>query len=564
MQRSFVNFLLKNLEVSLDETHLLVGEKLLDEQKVTSLFESERNLWVAQVDGFETEMQISPSRVKACSCECDVFLKEKMCGHVAAGLMALRKRITQKKVKTSTAGMAGKTYQKLTVNAILDQVEKEELSAFIRHYARSNRHFSIALKTRFAGAVPMEDNAEKYRQVMDSVIKSAINKSGRVSSPGSKQILATGADFLGQATDSMALDHFVDCWSVLAVLLEKVVPILHRTDFEQEALLQLSRDTFDLLNQLVTRPVPPGLKADIWQYLLNLATRPVYRGYDQVVFIFETLLAMADDKAKALALLETVEQELKRKAALSENYHQQLIACKLSILQNRGFGTQLKSFEQEILASPEQVLFAVAAATKNGLFSLAKKIGQKGLAISDHRLFQYRLKAALLEIALREKDPQQIAKWAGDCFVSTGQLKYLRLCKQHHPGDWDQQFEQLEQAVLASKVREKNQILADLYGENKKIEKLAALSEEVGTVDFLLSIDHYFLPDFQAELKAVYIPVLDEYFSTHIGIKPTQKMMAIFAHLRQQGGQKLVDQLAAFVRKKYPHRLELALELMSL
>ena len=64
-------------------------------QKVTSLFQSERNIWVAKVDDFEVEMQISPSKVKACSCECNVFLNEKMCGHVAAGLLALRKKIAE-------------------------------------------------------------------------------------------------------------------------------------------------------------------------------------------------------------------------------------------------------------------------------------------------------------------------------------------------------------------------------------------------------------------------------------------------------------------------------------
>ncbi|MEZ4930997.1 MAG: hypothetical protein R2788_02540 [Saprospiraceae bacterium] len=56
---------------------------------------------------------------------------------------------------------------------------------------------------------------------------------------------------------------------------------------------------------------------------------------------------------------------------------------------------------------------------------------------------------------------------------------------------------------------------------------------------------------------------MDQYF-THLGIKPTQKMLDLFAHLRKQGAQSLVDQLASFVRKNYPNRLDLALELMTL
>ena len=198
-----------------------MGEKLLDDQKMTSLYESERNLWVAAIDGFEIEMQITPSRVKACSCECEVFIRGKMCGHIAAGLLALRKQISENKNELAGQRSKNKTYQKLTVNAILDQVGGDELSSFIRHYARGNRNFSIALKTRFAGSVAMFDNTEKYRQVISSVVKSSRNKNDRISAPGAKQILATAVDLLGQSTDSIALEHYIDCWSVLQVLVGK-------------------------------------------------------------------------------------------------------------------------------------------------------------------------------------------------------------------------------------------------------------------------------------------------------------------------------------------------------
>ena len=73
-----MNFLLSNIEVALEERFLLVGEKLLEDGKVNEFIESERNLWLTKVDDFEVELQISPSRVKAVSCECDIYLKEKM------------------------------------------------------------------------------------------------------------------------------------------------------------------------------------------------------------------------------------------------------------------------------------------------------------------------------------------------------------------------------------------------------------------------------------------------------------------------------------------------------
>ncbi len=558
-----LNFLLKNLELSLGEAHLLVGEKLLDDQKVVSLYESERNLWIAIVDGFEIEMQISPSKVKAYSCECDVFLREKMCGHVAAGLLSLRKRLTDKPKSITDSKVQAKTYHKLTVNAILEQVGKDELSAFVRHFARGNRHFSIALKTRFAGIVPMADNREKYQQVVSTVLKSAKNKNGRISAQGARQIFATGVDLLGQATDSLALDHYVDCWSVLQVLVEQIVPVINRTDFETSNFLLFSNDCFNLIKQLSERPLPPAIRIELWKFLMEMATRPIYRGYDLTVPLFKLLLQLADDKSKLQLLLELVDRELRKQNVLSEEYRQQLVANKLSILQKKGFSKAFKMFQKEVLTSPDKVLFTVNTAIEKEMYGLAKELGVKGLEISDHHLYQYRLKAILLDIAVYHGESEQVISWARDCFVATGNVKYLRICRQYFKDDWMAFVEQLEADFQSTSSLNKTEYLANLYGEEKLITKLAALALGQNSIDFLMKYDSNFAPNYLSELYNVYVKLLDQYFSNHLGIKPTQKMLKLFAHLREIGAQRVADKLVVFVRKSHPKRLELALELMS-
>ncbi|MEO1257877.1 MAG: hypothetical protein AAFZ15_03740 [Bacteroidota bacterium] len=545
--------------MTLPESHILVGEKMLDSQHVTSLFESERNLWIAEVDGFEVEMQITPSKVRACSCECAVFQDEKMCGHVAAGLMMLRKHLAEKK---ANAKAQKKTYQKLTVNAILDQVGQEELSAFVRYYARSNRQFSIALKTRFASAVPMVDNAEKYRQVIISVLKNARNKNDRFSVPGTKQLLSTGRDLLGQANDALALEHFVDCWSVLHVLIEKLVPVVNRTDYETEAFLDFSGKCFDLLKRLISKPIPPMLRTEIWDFLLKLAEQPIFRGYDLGMNFYQQLLPLADDKLKSTALLTVVDKELRNRHRLSEKYVKQLIACKLIILQKKGFATLAREYLKSVLTSTDQVLFVVGTAVEHGLNKMAKKIGNKGLELSDHHLYQYRLKVMLLDIAIAESDAENVVKWGKDSFVATGNVKYIRLCKQYFKGQWPVFLEAIILETATKNPFDKNEILANLYGEEKLIEPLGKIALEEGTIDFLMKYDHHFLPDHTKELYDHYVHLMNKYFSNHLGIKPTRKMLHLFDHLRQIGAQPLVDKLAIFVRKYHPKRMELAMELM--
>ena len=558
-----MNFHLKNLELSLEEAHLLVGEKLLDDQKVGALYESERNLWIAKVDGFEVEMQISPSKVKACSCECELFLKDKMCGHVAAGLLALRKRISEKQKGKARPKAQAKTYQRLTVNAILEHVGKEELSAFVRHYARGNRHFSIALKTRFAGVVPMVNDTDKYRQVVVAVLKSSKNKNDRISAHGAKHILATGVDLLGQANDALALDHYVDSWAILQVLIEQIVPVVNRTDFETNHILHFSNDCIDLLHLLMEKPLPPALKVSIWEFVMDMAVRPIYRGYDLVIPMHKLLLKLASEKSNSVLLLELVNKELKKVNVLSGKFKRQLTASKLTILQKRGFGKAFKAFQKEVLQSPEKILFVVETAIENEMNRVAKTIGVKGLEVNSHHLYQYRLKALLLDIAVRNDENDQIVEWATDCFVPTGNVKYLRLCRQYFVGDWYLYVQQIENKIQSATSLKKTEILAKLYSEEKLLVKLANLSLKQNSVDFLMKYDTHFLPDRLSELTQAYIKLLDDYFTHHLGIKPTQKMLQLFSHLREIGAAQVADKLAMFVRKKYPKRMELALELLA-
>lgn len=559
LNTNHLNFLLKNLEASLLESHLLVGEKLLDNRQVTSLYESHRNLWEAKVDGFEIEMQITPSRVKACSCECPIFLENKMCGHLAAGLLSLRRHLSEKKASKKSPN---KVYQKLTVNAILDQVGKDELSAFVRYFARSNRSFSNALKTRFAGLVPMEDNAEKYRQVLDSVMKTARNKNDRISANGARQLLATGRDLVGQAKDALALEHYVDGWSIIQVLIEKVVPVVNRTDFETDNFLEFIEQCFASIQSLVEQPIPPALKNEIWDYIKNVAPRPIYRGYNISVYFFKQLFPLADDKNKRIALLDLVNNELKFSKNFSKKYVRQLITVKLAILEKRGFAKELEIYIEEVLENTEHVLLVVGIGIDNNNIKTAKSLAKKGLTISGHHLYQYRLKVLLLDIAVAEKNKKDIIKWAGDCFVASGQVKYIRLAKQFNGEKWESYIDRLANQIKTSNPIHRNEYLANLYAEEKYFDELSAIIRSNNSLDFLMKHDECFLPENVNTLYTLYVELLDYYFSNHIGKRPTQKMLLIFNHLRQLNAQKLVDKLVAFVRKNHPKRMELAMELL--
>ena len=72
-----MNFPLQNLELHIEENALIEGEKLFESGEIGQLLEVERHLWIGHVAGYEAEVQISPSKVVAASCDCAVFAEKK-------------------------------------------------------------------------------------------------------------------------------------------------------------------------------------------------------------------------------------------------------------------------------------------------------------------------------------------------------------------------------------------------------------------------------------------------------------------------------------------------------
>ncbi|NUO01812.1 MAG: SWIM zinc finger family protein, partial [Saprospiraceae bacterium] len=204
-----MNFLLQHLELHIDETSLLQGERLLEGNQISYCAEQEKNLWVATVEAgrtHEIEVKISPSRVTAATCECDRFLHTGMCGHIAAVLLQVRNVQQARKENVRQSTLPRRI--KLNAEMILSAAPTEDLLAFLREYARQDRSFSLALKARFAGMVTGIGSQEKYVQIIESAISMARKPDRTLNKKGSQQLFGAVQELLAQAEDHCARELY--------------------------------------------------------------------------------------------------------------------------------------------------------------------------------------------------------------------------------------------------------------------------------------------------------------------------------------------------------------------
>ncbi len=546
-----VNFLLKNLELELDEQHLLLGEKLLEEGKVTQLFESERNLWIAQVEQYEVEMQISPSKVKANSCECSIFQAKNMCSHVAAGLLALRRKLSEKK-EERPASTNQKHFQKLTTSSIISSVHPDELAAFVGQYAKNNRNFSLALKARFAASVPMYDSKEKYAQLLETTIQAFRKKDESISVAGSVQLYKTMTDLLGQADDAISLDHYTEAWAILQNILLKITPVLRKIEGESDRFKPLISKVLDKIELLLSKPIPPSLREEAWSFFLEDCTRPAYRINGFSHRFFAVLNHLADDADKAESNLQVLENEWNRKT-LPKGYHSTVLYAKLVLLEKSSLKSEAEVFLLECLANPELLQHTVEAALENGRPEKVKSLAEKGLRFVKDTEVKMKLESVLLSVSVTENDSENIIQNARQLFLETYDIAYFSLCKQNFAGDWEVFFNELEKTLFHQKAPIGT--MADLYVADLRWEALLKLLHKKGTLELLCIYDELLAKNHVPQLLSLYKKLLDTYLSNHLGIKPSIKVQRILGHLHEIGAKKVAEGLVVFIQEKYPARL---------
>ncbi|MCC6725262.1 MAG: hypothetical protein IT258_12190 [Saprospiraceae bacterium] len=551
-----MNFLLKNLEFELDDHYLLVAEKLLDEGKLTRLFENEPHLWIAEVDGFEVEIQISPSRVRACSCECEQFGKEKMCGHVAAGLLRLRRLISDAKPAPKASTRAKPlTYQKLTVNAVLDNVSQDELAAFVRNFARGSNQFSLALRTKFAAKVPLLDDQAKFGQLLDSAIQLHRKANDRISHSGAVQLQRILDELLGQADDAIALEHYADAWAILGAVIGRFSPIIKKLDSDEEQFQKKLSTVFEKLKQLVSAKLPPSLSEAILEFCSSAFNRPAYYLNGFSGHLLQIWVALSSEP-KALELVyEAVDHALHR-PKIDPSYHSVLLSTKLDLLTKPSMAGHKEQFTLECLSEPQKLLQVVEVVEPSGDFRSIKDLVEKGHRLINDEEVRRRLEPILLQSAKMEGQKDVVVSISRHQFLETKDFAFYEQCKANFKGNWPNFVKKLlAELVGRYDYRQNIAVIATILEKEAKLDELFSLLQEQRSLELLMAFDQSLLKEKTQATFQLYDTLLKEFLSNHLGVKASQKLRTIFNHLGKQGANGVSERLFVSLKSAFPKRV---------
>ncbi len=559
-----MNFPLQYLESYLDEASLLAGEQLLEEEGVHDLQEVSRNFYIAKVrDGkiYEVEAKISPSKVTATTCDCNRFQEEKQCGHIAAVLMVLRQHVVQTLAARAPEAAGEETPRRLTTGAVLDQVNHDDLVAFIKQYAKTNRNFALALKARFAPNVSNIDSREKYLQLLDSTIAAARRPDRTFNQRGANSIYKMLLEIHHQIEDALTLRYLAEAVVMAQSIIEKIAPLLRKLQALEQEIRQQVLEAFEVLEMVLELSPPLDLRESIWAYCLRECPKLLYRNVQLDQYFLRVLIEMAAEEEEVEQLLDLLDRQIHR-YFFEKRELAKILLAKLSLLEKLGRVEDVQNFVNENITNEEVLLFAVRQSLSKGNYSRVKMLANIGLERSENKDTIALLEETLLKIALSEQDLASIAHFGKRRLLQTFDFEYYKMLRERLAHDWTAYFpEVLETLRLLPSFKEKMRLLAAIYYEEGFLKELFTYLYETQSLDLVQEFGHLLLPYDREGVYHLYNNLFQHYLNYHIGRKPSEKIRAIIHRLYESGAAEIADALVENLRANFSERHTLMEEL---
>lgn len=556
---------LRKLESEAPEGLLAAAEALLDHEGVQGLTEVEPNLWTAQADGYEIEVQANSRRATAATCECDLYQEQGLCEHIIAALLYLRARQqeAQEAKKQNEARPSAPT--RLTTGTVLDHASHEELASFVRDYARSNRNFAIALKARFASAVPDMRSEDKYLQVLQTTLSAVRKPDRRITVRGAQRLLKVLNELQAQGQLALSQKAFLDALHISQAIITEISPAIGKTKGRQKELLAAVRDAFQQLQALLGAAPSPSIVRQIWSFARAEHAKRLYRSFELDTSFLQLMLETAQgaEDHEDISGLLTAQQSRYEEAGLNPA---PLLLLQVTALEKQGKETAARQLMEQNLAQPDVIAYAVRQARSKQQWPRVKALAQTGLRLSLPPGTQSWLYQQLLELAQQEGDKKSLYTYARLRFLDTLQPELFQLMKKaSSKTEWPQRFEttlaHLQQKAYSPALRD---AIAFCLAEEGAWPVLMHYATEVQSLDLLEAYSAPLRAHFPEEAAQLFRALINEYAKHHLGRKTAQRIRQALAHLMAVGEKALALDIRKELLEAFGERHALAEELALL
>jgi len=433
--------------------------------------------------------------------------------------------------------------RKLSLSEIINQVNEDDLKAYLIQYAKNDSGFEMALKAHFVSRVTTGNEDEKYYRILSQIIKPRTLSNPKISVKDKKIINIILHDLTFQMGDLTSTQNFRESYYVIKNCLDKIAYLQHKYQWQSKS-IELCRLSFiSGLEFLLSSDIAPGLRAEIEHDMYELALKSyVFPSSSDIWHCMYKSESWSSTQKKKL-----VENLLQKYALQKEN--QELIF--LILLLSYG---NTENYKQVLFSINHQEIFnGLIRLIKEGHFEVANHI------ISDKDL-GYNYNTTILKCIILHEQRQY--KALDNALLDTDKSDYDTL-------GLDILLEKLSTNYVSNSV---NTLLpwietltfkmqCDIYSKAQSSQHLLSALEKKNDVEWIKVYDELLLEwELGSKLESLYQKVILDFLDNHVGEKAIEYMNRVNHRLQSIGQHQMLSRIQKVLYDKYAHRESMANE----
>lgn len=528
---------MKPLESIFSEENYLLGETLYEQDSILEARKLKGSLWSFEVRAdtiYEVEIKSYGTKSLSYTCDCEVYSDSKQCPHIVAAMLHLRKLITEKqKNKTATKAKVNN----LSINTIIEHVGHEDLIKFIKFAARKDRSLNFLFKAVFAPRLDMEDNAKKYSDLLQALIKPISTAGTKSSNADIRLALRLIQEFQDQLEDALTLGQYITVFDIIKGVLYKI-HYLHRNypsvrKHTSKSIILFNKHVADLYGLSLA----PALVDQLDEVLCTVATLSYYNYLDVNNEIIYNVYA--NQRTEAIKVLKK-ELESKRIAKYADLEKPIILAVK-KIYQ---VDTQQEDVTDQQLIDASKILQGWTE-HEHAISLIKDSMSPK----ERNRTLEH----GLIERLYESGNDEEANKLAIELFTEHREFRYLRKLKEAAGGSLTPTIKKwIEKALL--KIEGKFQFKAAYYRDIADNEQLCNTLGQSEDLQLIMQHDAYLYKVDYITLESIYVAATKNYLNTHAGSIAATFITEVLTHLTSVGAHKIHKTLSSILANSYSHR----------
>ncbi|MBK9736322.1 MAG: hypothetical protein IPO92_15715 [Saprospiraceae bacterium] len=480
------------------------------------------------------------------SCDCVFFTQHKICKHIIGVLFAIRNEIKTKQVTKEVIGEKSK--QKLTslnINQMLDEINHADLKIFVKQYAREDKKFSTQLKVHFARKIDLKDNKEKYKNILNAIIRPNTGQAQRPGSADIRAIVHVLEDFGDQIQDCIALSQYREAFNIYESAFAKLEYVRHHYEYQGDQLKKLSQLYHGIIDDFLIEKIPPELRIELINFLMDLAGRSYYRHDDLENNILNLVLKRIkkqDTERIKIALKELINSRKNKEEIiilLALYLKMQGRFTKNEIVFLAPYSTYLVEIADQLIGNKEETL-----ALKLLEYLHSKKHFDKN--IINRLVFLY----------IRFNNKPKLKECAQLAYIHSGDLKYIDILKR----ELEDEAYNLAIVIIEHQLSDMNadpSFIIKIYKKDQNWTGLLHFLQKESNIALVQQNDVALHKYEAAGLASLYTVIISEYLDDHLGENAFEYLESIKNHLVTHKINNVILALRSMLKDKYAHRPKL-------